>query len=211
MRKPATAEQKAKAAEKRSNMRTLAARISKMSDSERAELSARLPGVVNIEGRLLSMHNQFMLAFQLPAATVVGGFQQWKKAGRSVMKGQHGACIWFPLGDSKRDGTKDTAGAGDDDEKSSQRFGLATVFDVTQTEDKATADARRAAQGPTPGEQIDAQFAAAPAPEPKRECLGHPAGEFDPMGQTVKCDGSCASPDWSDIAYEDSCREACGL
>lgn len=24
-----------------------------------------------------------------------------------------------------------------------------------------------------------------------RECEGHPAGEFDPMGQTVYCDGSC--------------------
>ena len=23
------------------------------------------------------------------------------------------------------------------------------------------------------------------------ECPGHPAGEFDPMGQTVYCDGSC--------------------
>jgi hypothetical protein len=25
----------------------------------------------------------------------------------------------------------------------------------------------------------------------KRECEGHPAGEFDPMGETVYCDGSC--------------------
>jgi hypothetical protein len=24
------------------------------------------------------------------------------------------------------------------------------------------------------------------------ECDGHPAGPFDPMGQTVYCDGSCA-------------------
>lgn len=23
------------------------------------------------------------------------------------------------------------------------------------------------------------------------ECLGHPAGPYDPMGQTVYCDGSC--------------------
>jgi hypothetical protein len=23
------------------------------------------------------------------------------------------------------------------------------------------------------------------------KCEGHPAGEFDPMGQTVYCDGSC--------------------
>jgi hypothetical protein len=25
----------------------------------------------------------------------------------------------------------------------------------------------------------------------KRECQGHPAGPFDPMGQTVYCDGAC--------------------
>lgn len=24
-----------------------------------------------------------------------------------------------------------------------------------------------------------------------RECQGHPAGPFDPMGQTVYCDGTC--------------------
>ncbi len=24
-----------------------------------------------------------------------------------------------------------------------------------------------------------------------RECPGHPAGEFDQMGETVYCDGSC--------------------
>lgn len=24
-----------------------------------------------------------------------------------------------------------------------------------------------------------------------RECMGHPAGPFDPMGETVYCDGSC--------------------
>lgn len=30
-------------------------------------------------------------------------------------------------------------------------------------------------------------------------CKGHPAGEFDPMGVTVHCDGSCAEPDYDDI------------
>lgn len=27
------------------------------------------------------------------------------------------------------------------------------------------------------------------------QCEGHPAGPFDPMGETVFCDGSCASID----------------
>lgn len=136
MRKP-TEEQKAKAAERRSRMRTLAANISKMSDSERAAMAARLPGVVTIEGRCLSMHNQLMLAFQMGSATVVGGFRQWKKAGRSVKRGQHGASIWIPLGDkvTKDDGSSETMNV--------EHFGLATVFDISQTEDGAESDARR--------------------------------------------------------------------
>lgn len=28
----------------------------------------------------------------------------------------------------------------------------------------------------------------------RTQCEGHPAGEFDPMGQTVYCDGSCNAP-----------------
>lgn len=28
-------------------------------------------------------------------------------------------------------------------------------------------------------------------PPPYKECEGHPAGEHDPMGETVYCDGSC--------------------
>ena len=29
----------------------------------------------------------------------------------------------------------------------------------------------------------------------ERECEGHPAGPFDPMGETVYCDGSCVLDD----------------
>jgi hypothetical protein len=29
------------------------------------------------------------------------------------------------------------------------------------------------------------------APDRGAECEGHPAGPFDPMGETVYCDGSC--------------------
>lgn len=31
----------------------------------------------------------------------------------------------------------------------------------------------------------------APATDDQVECEGHPAGPFDPMGETVYCDGSC--------------------
>lgn len=188
----ATEEQKAKAAERRARMRGLAATISKMSEDERAALMAKLPGVVTIEGRALSFHNQMMLAMQLPTATVVGGFRQWKTAGRSVMKGQHGAAIWFPLGDKKQDGTQDTSDAGD--EKSSCRFGLATVFDIKQTEDSAVAEARRkdaelaadvSAERAVWQENTQRENAVAP--------LALPAPATAPE-----------SPDWSHIPYYDA-------
>lgn len=184
MRKP-TEEQKAKAAEKRANMRALAARISKMDASERAELSARLPGVVTIEGRALSLHNQFMLAFQMPAATVVGGFRQWKAAGRSVRKGQHGACIWFPLDKGKKSEDNPEPNG---DEKSSMHFGLATVFDISQTQ------------------EANVEPITAPEPAAKSDAYLATASGYDATDSRNN-----NSPDWSDMAYEDSCREACGL
>ena len=135
---------------------------------------------------MLAMQGQF---------TVVGGFRQWRKAGRTVMKGQRGACIWFPLGDKKQDGTEDTTGAGE--EKSSCRFGLATVFDVKQTEDLQEANARRdAEQQATEQAQERAHWQHATEREGITAPLALPAPE---------------QPDWTDIAYEDSCREACGL
>lgn len=127
MRKPPTPEQKAQAAEKRERMRALSKRIAGMSEDERRALIAQCPAVITIEERALSPKNQMMLAFQLPKATIVGGFRQWLKHGRAVRKGEHGASIWIPL----------FAQAGDDSaaEPDEKRFGLATVFDVSQTDE----------------------------------------------------------------------------
>lgn len=57
-----------------------------------------------------------------------------------------------------------------------------------------------AGSSPTRGEEMtnETQQTQVPIPAlPRRrdpgygECAGHPAGPFDPMGQTVYCDGSC--------------------
>lgn len=200
MRK-ATEEQKAKAAEKRSNMRALAAKIGKMSDDERAALAAKLPGVVTIEGRALSFHNTLMLAMQ-GQFTVTGGFQQWKRAGRVVMKGQRGACIWFPLGDKKQDGTADATGAGE--EKSSCRFGLATIFDIKQTEDLAEANARRE----------NCQETTEQAAKASELATSYGAPLALPAPAPAPAQPQSDQPNWTDLtdlAYEDHCREACGL
>lgn len=46
-----------------------------------------------------------------------------------------------------------------------------------------------------------------------RECRGHPVGPYDPMGETVYCDGSCLPPVWADQRLhcyrEDSPTAAC--
>jgi len=82
-------------------------------------------GVITVEGRSLSVNNQILLAFQHPKATIVGGFQQWKKAGRTVRKGEHGSIIWFPT-------TKQKEGEATEDIELNFLTGI--VFDITQTD-----------------------------------------------------------------------------
>jgi antirestriction protein ArdC len=56
--------------------------------------------------------------------TVVGGFKQWLKAGRSVRQGEHGAIILYPVGPKDQEGNLEDP----------ERFFSATVFDISQTE-----------------------------------------------------------------------------
>jgi antirestriction protein ArdC len=119
--------------ERKSKMRSIAATISKMTPEQRAEFAARMPAIVTIEGRALSVFNCCMLATQCPTATVVGGFRQWIKSGRVVRKGEHGYAIWVPMGPRK------AAEGASEDQSDETRFMLGTVFDVAQTDEIATA------------------------------------------------------------------------
>lgn len=119
--------------ERKSKMRAIAAQISKMTPEQRAEFAARMPAIVTIEGRALSVFNCCLLATQCPTCTVVGGFRQWIKSGRAVRKGEHGYAIWVPMGPRKQDGDAAT------DQSDETRFILGTVFDVSQTDEIATA------------------------------------------------------------------------
>ena len=132
MRKQPTEEQKAKAAARRANIRAMCKQIAALNDTQRADLAARMPGVVTVEGRPLSFHNQLMIAFQLPAATILGGFRQWIKAGRAVRKGEHGAAIWCPIG--HRQPTDNTDGGEVNADGERPGFILGTVFDISQTD-----------------------------------------------------------------------------
>ena len=137
MKQPTPAQKQA-AAERRNRIRTLAAELAAMNDAQRAALADRLGAVVTIEGHPLSVGNTLMLALQMPAATVVGGFRQWKRAGRQVSKGTHGAGIWVPLKGRKAAEADPEDSQYDDPAETTTvdrpRFTLATVFDVSQTE-----------------------------------------------------------------------------
>lgn len=86
---------------------------------------ANRAGLRTIESRPLSHFNSCLVMRQLPQATILGGFRQWKGKGRSVRKGEHGATIFVPIG-SKND-------AGDITERTGFVFG--TLFDISQTEE----------------------------------------------------------------------------
>ena len=119
-----TAEEKQ---EWREKMYKLSGAIAAMDDEKRAAFAAKYD-IFTCEGHPLSVHNQCMLIMQTEGIlipTQVGGFNQWKKAGRQVMKGQH-SCgfINVPMMKKQKEG----------EEKAKVRFRFVPMFDVTQTE-----------------------------------------------------------------------------
>ena len=109
--------------------------LSEMSEKQRQEIADKF-GIVTVEGHLLTPHNQcFLVAQSEINFTVVGGFQQWKKAGRIVRKGEHGFLIMVP---SKSQHDEKSEIVSDEEDV---RFFSATVFDISQTEVMAKSEA----------------------------------------------------------------------
>jgi hypothetical protein len=135
-----TAQQKAAAAERRAQFTELANRVAEMTDDERAALVLKLGAIVTCEGRALSVHNSCLVLTQLPTASMVGGFRQWKAHGRSVKRGEHGLMIWVPT--ARKTDAEPTASAvppaadAEQPEGEAKRAGfvMGTVFDISQTE-----------------------------------------------------------------------------
>ena len=130
-----TPEQQAKAKERRDKAREMAKRISKMSEEERRALVQDWP--TTLEGHPLSTHNACMIAYQ-GGATVIGGFRQWKKHGRFVKKGAVSKVIWVPIGTGK-ERSEETGEVTETGERTG--FVLASVFDISQTEEMRRDDA----------------------------------------------------------------------
>ena len=126
-----TEAQKQAATEKRAKFRALCKQVAGMTDTERAALAERMPALVTCEGHALSAHNQILIAFQGgESCTILGGFHQWRKAGRCVKKGEHGFMIWVPSGLPKSEEAGNVEGA-------DLHFLTAHLFDISQTEEVA--------------------------------------------------------------------------
>ena len=111
--------------EKSTRIKELRKQLSELTPEGRQALIDR--GLIaTVEGRTLSLHNTILLYLQSNgrAPSVVGGYKQWKAAGRQVQKGQHGYMIWFPIGAKGDDG----------DIIEVDRFYTGTIFDISQTE-----------------------------------------------------------------------------
>jgi len=113
---------------RRAMLTELAAKASLMTPEE---LKAFLPcEVMTIEQKTLSLKNTYLVLNQCRTATIVGGFNQWKGAGRSVLKGAKALGIWVPL----KPRTSASPDPTPDDKKPAFRFTFGNVFDISQTE-----------------------------------------------------------------------------
>lgn len=101
--------------------------ITELAESLAAGKSNQLKQYLSMMGSLYnySFGNCMLIARQFPTATMVSGFNAWKKRGRMVKKGEKGICILAPLIRKKEDQQEDTEVFG---------FRAVHVFDVSQTE-----------------------------------------------------------------------------
>jgi len=142
-RRTLTPAQEAARDARKAKFKTLWKQVAAMPESERLLIACKL-GLTTCDGHALSPGNQYLIFLQNPAASVLGGFRQWQKHGRSVKKGEHGAMIWVPCGSGKKatgeatpaaqaEGTAEPTGDG------SSFFVVGTLFDISQTEEKTGA------------------------------------------------------------------------
>lgn len=138
---------------KHERQKALADFIGKLTPEDRVKILKAVGAVVTIEEHPLSEVNTILCAYQrgwtdgadgkkMLDLSVVGGVQQWRKAGRRIKKGEKGLTIWFPrvkkAGSEK--GEEETALAipseivnENGETKTTTRFSLGTVFDISQT------------------------------------------------------------------------------
>ncbi len=115
--------------QKKEKIISIRKKLSEMPEEQRSALAEKF-GIVTVEGHPLTAHNQcFLVAQSEINFTIVGGYQQWKKAGRIVRKGEHGFYIFVPS--KQKDDPPDNSEIQIEDDV---RFYTAVVFDISQTE-----------------------------------------------------------------------------
>lgn len=101
--------------------------------------------------RTFSFRNTLLIYSQMPEASLVMGFRQWKNLGRSVKKGERGLMILVPSTYKKRgNGEAPAEGADeatDSPEEIGVRFVTGYVFDVSQTEGEPMPEIIHALEG----------------------------------------------------------------
>jgi hypothetical protein len=133
-RKAPTEAQKEAAKERRAAIAKMMNVIKAMPETKRIEIAANF-GIRNAEGRELSVYNQCLLIAQNDKVSIVGGFSQWKKLGRSVKKGSRALAIWVPCSKKAEGGESAIVPHGTDPASLDESFFvLGNVFDISQTE-----------------------------------------------------------------------------
>lgn len=92
-----------------------------------------------------SPQNVLLIDRQRPSATLVAGFHQWRRLGRSVRRGEHGIWILAPMRVQRS--TADEV----DEAESLLGFRWVCVFDVAQTEGAALPEVATRLVGEDPG------------------------------------------------------------
>ena len=107
-------------------MQKISKQIAAMTEEQRIELSRKMGLMTNCEGKQLSLVNTMLILTAIPTASMVGGFQQWKKVGRQIIKGEQArAYIFIPCKKKNKN----------EGESDSVFFNTKAVWDISQTEE----------------------------------------------------------------------------
>jgi len=115
--------------ERHAEVKALAARLAAFRDSlDPAEVAVYEARFDNYSPR-----NAMLIVMQMPEATVVHGYREWKAHGRHVRKGEHSRIgILAPAGQYTETGADGQTETGE--EKVHRFFKLVPVFDISQTD-----------------------------------------------------------------------------
>jgi hypothetical protein len=134
-----TDQQKAARDERRAQFRAIVKQLADMPANEREEIFQKLGFVKLSTKERYSLINSLLIAAQMRGVTptILGGYAEWHRQGRTVRKGERGFMIWIPTGVQKREiPAVDPKGQLTTmlEESTTVHFIIGTVFDISQTD-----------------------------------------------------------------------------